>query len=192
VTRGANGLARAISVVGHPFVTILLLVSVVAARRSGPAEAMQPVALIAIAILLPIGLFMYRKVRSGRWGTIDASNPRDRPALFRFGLVLIVVVGAFIAFSPRLRFLGRGIVAIVVLLAVAALVNRFVKASLHLAFAAYVAVILLRFAPAIGIGVLLFLPLLAWARVAMGRHSTAEIAAGAGIGTAVGALALVT
>jgi membrane-associated phospholipid phosphatase len=151
---------------------------------------MQPVALIAIAILLPLGLFMYRKVRSGRWGTIDASNPRERPALFRFGLVLIVVVGAFIAFSPRLRFLSRGIVAILVLLAVAALVNRFVKASLHLAFAAYGAVILLRFAPAIGIGVLVFLPLLAWARVAMGRHTPAETAVGAAIGAAVGALAL--
>jgi membrane-associated phospholipid phosphatase len=186
-------LARGISILGHPFASILLLVAVYSARRTGPASATQAVLLIGIAILLPLGLFMYLRVRSGRWGTVDASVATERPALFRFVLPLLLAVGAAIAFvwTTRFGFLARGIVSIFVLLAAAALGNRWIKASLHVAFAAYAAVVLLRVAPYAGVAVLVFLPALAWARVAMGRHSWTEVIAGGALGAAVGILTVV-
>jgi len=183
-------MARAVSILGHPFVSILLVVAVYAARRTGPASASQAVLLIGIAILLPLGIFMYARVRSGRWGTVDASIASERPALFRFVLLLLLAVGASIAcvWTTRFGFLARGIVSILVLLAAAALGNRWIKASLHVAFAAYAAVVLLRIAPYAGVAVLVFLPVLAWARVAMGRHSMTEVGAGGALGAAVGIL----
>ena len=184
-------LARAISIVGHPFVSILILVGVAATLRMGPAAALQPLAVVALAVLLPLGVFMYRRVRSGRWGSIDASLAAERPALFFLALALVVGLGAFVALSPRLGFLSRGIVSVLLLLSVAAFLNRWIKASLHVAFAAYSGTVLLRLALPVGLAVLAFLPVLAGARLAMHRHTFPEICAGCAIGGAVGVLTLV-
>lgn len=183
-------LARVISIVGHPFVSILILVGVVAGIRMGPAGALQPLGIVALAVLLPLGIFMYRRVRSGRWGSIDASLAAERPALFLLALALVVGLGAFVALSPRLGFLSRGIVSVLLLLSVAAFLNRWIKASLHVAFAAYSGTVLLRLALPVGLAVLAFLPALAWARLAMQRHTFPEICAGCAIGAAVGVLTL--
>ena len=183
-------LARAISIVGHPFVSILILVGVVATLRMGPAAALQPLGVVALAVLLPLGIFMYRRVRSGHWGSIDASHPAERPALFLLALALVVGLGAFVALLPRLGFLSRGILAVLLLLCVAAFLNRWIKASLHVAFAAFSGTVLLRLALPVGLAVLAFLPVLAWARLAMRRHTFPEICAGCAIGGAVGILTL--
>jgi hypothetical protein len=118
----------------------------------GPAAALQPFAVVALAVLLPLGIFMYLRVRSGRWGSIDASLAAERPALFLLALALVVGLGAFAALSPRLGFLSRGIVSVLLLLSVAAFLNRWIKASLHVAFAAYSGTVLLRLAPPVGSG----------------------------------------
>jgi hypothetical protein len=156
----------------------------------GPANALQPLGVVALAVLLPLGIFMYRRVRSGRWGSVDASLAAERPALFLLSLALVVGLGAFVALSPRLGFLSRGIVSVLFLLSVAAFLNRWIKASLHVAFAAYSGTVLLRLALPVGLGMLAFLPALAWARLAMHRHTFAEICAGCAIGAAVGVLTL--
>jgi hypothetical protein len=177
-------------VIGHPFAAVILLVAAVAARRAGPAAALEPLAVIGAAVLLPLWLFMSRRARSGRWSNIDASERTERPALYAVALGLLICVGVFVVRSPRLGYLGRGILSTLLLLVLAGFLNRWIKASLHLAFGAYTGVVLLRFAPALGLAVLAFLLPLGWARVAMHRHTVLEVCVGAAIGMAVGALAV--
>ena len=188
--RFRDSLARVLSIVGHPFVAVVLLVAAVATRRVGPAAALEPLAVIGAVVLLPLWWFMYRRARSGRWSTIDASQATERPALYTLALGLLICMGVLVARSPRLGYLGRGIVSTLLLLALAGFLNRWIKASLHLAFGAYTGIVLLRFAPALGLAVLAFLLPLGWARVAMQRHTVLEVCVGAALGVAVGALAV--
>ena len=132
---------------------------------------LQSVALVTVAVLLPLGTFMYLRMRSGRWSTIDASRPAERPPLYFVALSLAALAAAWFATSPGLGFLGRGGAAVCLLLVVAALLNRWIKTSLHVAFAAYAAAVLLFLNPPAGLAFLAFVPVLGWARLAMRRHS---------------------
>jgi membrane-associated phospholipid phosphatase len=182
--------ARWISVAGHPFVVVIFLVGVVSVSRLGTSGALQPVALVTLAVLLPLGTFMYLRAKSGRWSTIDASRPAERPPLYLLALSLTAVLAAYFATSSTLGFLGRGGAAVCLLLVAAALLNRWIKTSLHVAFAAYAAAVLLLLNRPAGLAVLAFVPVLGWARLAMHRHSLLEVLAGALVGGLVGILAV--
>jgi putative transposase len=67
-------------------------------------------------------------------------------------------------------------------------VTPWVKVSLHLATAALAAVVLLGRGLPLGWLLVAVLPVLAWSRVALGRHRWSEVAAGLVIGVATGTM----
>jgi membrane-associated phospholipid phosphatase len=71
---------------------------------------------------------------------------------------------------------------------VCAALTPWVKVSLHMAVAALAAAVLLGLGMALGWLLAAVLPLLAWARVAMGRHRWIEVALGALVGAAAGVM----
>lgn len=157
--------------------------------RLGMRGAFRPVALVTVAVLLPLGTFMYLRAKSGHWSTIDASRPAERPPLYFLALSLAALLAAYFATSPGFGFLGRGGAAVCLLLVSAALLNRWIKTSLHVAFAAFAAAVLLVLNRPAGLAVLAFVPVLGWARLTMHRHSLPEVLAGALVGGLVGILA---
>lgn len=78
----------------------------------------------------------------------------------------------------------RGVVATFGMLAVCAAATRWIKVSLHMAFAALAATAL--FGSRVGYGLALMLPALALARLALGRHTTLELVLGTIAGVAAG------
>lgn len=190
MTASPPPLARWVSIVGHPFVLIVLLTAVATAKRQGGKVAANAVAFVIAAAILPIGMFMYRQVKTGRWGTVDASRRSERPALFALMLALLVVLGLFLRGLPNLALLSSGLIAAAAILIVAFALNTWIKTSMHMAFASWVAVTLLVIAWPLGLAVLIALPLLGWSRLAMRRHTLAEVIVGAVLGAAVGWLGL--
>lgn len=69
----------------------------------------------------------------------------------------------------------------------AALATRWIKVSLHMAFAALAATALALFRSPIGYLLLLALPALVWSRLILGRHTPLEVALGTIIGAGAGA-----
>jgi hypothetical protein len=180
--------ARWVSIVGHPFVVAPLLVAAVEARR-GPGTAARGAALVVLLFVLPLALLTARQVRRGAWRTVDASHPRERPVLFLVaGVGLAALVGALARARPGSP-LAAGAVVALALAAVSAAVTPWVKLSLHMATAALAAAVLLARGSPLGWVLAAGLPVLAWSRVALGRHRWAEVAvgllAGAGAGVAV-------
>jgi membrane-associated phospholipid phosphatase len=179
-------IARWVSVLGHPFVMVVLLVSVVALRRGTPVEAARTVALVALLSVLPIAILMFRQVRRGSWGNVDASNRSERPVLFLVaGGSLLVLAGLAFVLRPQ-SFLTRGVLGSLALLAVCAIATRWLKVSLHMAFGALTTTILLLLGSAVGWTLLPFLPVLGWSRLRLGRHSVAEVMAGTLAGVVAG------
>ncbi len=184
----AVALARGVSIAAHPFVVALVLVGIATAKLHDLGSAARLVGLTSIILVVPLWVFMWRKWRSGQWETVDASAPSNRPALYALALLLTAALTATIGLLRGWDPILRGCTVVAGMLGAAAILNRWIKLSLHVAFAAFAAVVLLRLDWRIGLGFALVVPLLAWSRVALARHSFAEVVGGACLGAAAGVL----
>ena len=165
-----DAFARAISIVGHPFLVTTVMILATAGRKIG-------LAFLAIAVV-PMTILMIVQVRRGRWEHVDASNRGERKSLYVVGLLVALVWVGWLAMSER-AVPWRAVVVIAMLL-VCALMTRWLKVSLHLFFAAMAAVVV--------IPMVVLVPLLAWSRLHLRRHTAAEVIVGTVMGGVTGLL----
>jgi membrane-associated phospholipid phosphatase len=183
-------IARWISIVGHPFTFVVLLVATASWKIHGGFNAFRITTIVVVATLVPLGLFIWNRYSLGHWATVDASAPADRPALYTVAFVLLIPVSVYFVVRERATEMVRGLVAVAVLIGIAAALNRLIKLSVHVTIAAFTAIIITRLAPLFGFALLLFLPFLAWSRLMLSRHSPAEVAGGFLLGLVVAAFTL--
>ena len=165
---------------------VTIMVAVAGSRVSPAAETLRPVLLILGAIVLPVGALMLHQVRRGRWGNVDASNVSERPTLFFVAISALSALLVWLLLREPDSFLIRGILATFLLLLVAAIVTRWVKVSLHLAFAGFAATTLLLLGSLVGYLLVGAIPLLAWSRLALSRHRLVELVLGLVLGVLAG------
>jgi hypothetical protein len=178
--------ARWVSILGHPFVMTGLWAGSAAVRLGDPRQAPRTLALVALFTVLPVAILMARQVRRGVWENVDASNVSERPALFLAGaLGLLALLGYLLIADPD-SFLVRGVVGGLAMLALCAVVTRWVKVSLHVAFAALTATSLLLLGLPLGWAVAMLVPVIAWSRLELTRHRPLELALGLLTGVATG------
>jgi membrane-associated phospholipid phosphatase len=179
-------MARWISIIFHPFVMVGVMVGAAAAARQGTEGAVRAVAVTALFTIVPLAVLMWRQVRRGRWQNADASNRAERPALY---LVLGLALVALLAYLVLLRtqsFMVRGVLVTFGMMAVCAVATRWIKVSLHMAFATLAATGLALMRSPVGYALLLALPVLMWSRLTLERHSPVEVALGTMIGATAG------
>ncbi|MGJ4804620.1 hypothetical protein [Luteimonas sp. SDU82] len=174
--------ARAVSVLLHPFAVFAAL-ALLAAWRLDPAGVPRTAIGIAAAIAV-VWVFVLRRRRSGRWQTVDASRPHERPALYL--LVLAVAGGYWWWLGGRGSAVSIGVLGAIAMLCAAGLANRWIKLSLHMASLAFAGAVLLDLVPVAGVIALALLPLLGWSRLRMGRHTLPEVLGGMALGLACG------
>ncbi len=167
--------------------TAVLLAS--SARGAG-ADAFRIAGIVAAAGLIPLGIFMWRRHASGRWQDIDASRPKDRPTLYIAAFVVLVPLGLYFLFLEPSSDMIRGGAAIGLMLVAAAAFNRWIKLSLHTAFAVFTGLILAKISLAYGLAMLVFIPLIGWSRVALSRHTVREVLGGCVLGFVVAIITL--
>jgi hypothetical protein len=180
-------IARWISIVGHPFSFAVLLVGLAGFQRYGFGGTMRLVGLTAIILIIPLWIFMWRKWRSGRWKTVDASDKSDRRSFYGVALLLIGLLTGCFAFVEGASSMLRGCAAAAVMMGIAAVLNRWIKLSNHVAFAMFTGVLLSRFALPWSVGVFCVMPLILWSRLALRRHRWSEVLGGMILGATVGA-----
>jgi membrane-associated phospholipid phosphatase len=181
-----TAVARLVSILGHPFAVVLVMVAAAAVHFEPPAEAAKTVALVAALALLPVAFLMVRQVRRGAWAHVDASNPRERSILFVVGITGVVLLLAYaLAFHPG-SYQVRGAFGAVAVLGLCAVASRWLKVSLHMAFNALAATSLLLLGSPAAWALLALMPILAWSRLHLGRHVPAEVIAGTIIGVGLG------
>lgn len=176
-------LARALSIAGHPLAVIPLTIA--ATTRNWLWTA-----LVAATTTLPLVLLISRNVRRGRWSDFDVSRRDQRLGLYRAGIPLLLLAAALLLLAGASPRMLRALLAAALLLASGALGHRFLKISMHMMFAAFCAVILVRFHPGTAAAVVAFLLLVGWSRLHLGRHTRTEVAVGTLLGAAAGALAV--
>ena len=178
-------LARWVSILAHPFVMVALLVAVPAMRQSS-GSAVQSVLLVVFAVVVPIAGLMFRQVRRGRWSNADASKPSERPVLFMVALAGLVAALGWLLLNDPQSFLVRGMLVTAGFLLLAALLTRWVKLSLHVAFAALTATTLCLLGSAVGYALVAVVPVVFWSRIALARHRLHELLVGLVLGILTG------
>jgi len=177
--------ARWVSILAHPFVMVALLV-VVPAMRQSSGKPVQAVLIVAIAVAVPMAVLMFLQVRRGRWSNVDASKPSERPVLFRVAVAGLVAALAWLLWNDPKSFLVRGMLVVAAFLLLAAFLTRWVKLSLHVAFAALTATTLSLLGSPIGYALLPVVPVVFWSRLVLGRHRVPELLVGLVLGVVTG------
>ena len=150
----------------------------------GAGASARAALLVAAFTVVPLAVLMLMQVRSGRWGDVDASQREERPLLFAVAGLGLLALATYLALTQPISPLLRGLLSPLVLLAGAALVNHWVKASLHVAFAVLAAATLIMLGHVLGWVLVPVIPALGWSRLVLGRHSIPELVAGALLGLA--------
>jgi hypothetical protein len=176
-------LARILSIAGHPFLLIPLMVAV--ATRNW-----IPTAVVGAVTILPLLVITLRNVRRGVWSDHDVSSRDQRSGLYRAILPLLALSALLLWLldgSPRMM---RGFAAAAVMLAIGLLGNRFLKISLHMMFAAFCAVIIVRIHPSSVYAIVPFVAAIAWSRRKLERHTWAEVVVGLALGAGAAWIAM--
>ena len=180
-------LARWISIIAHPFAMVALLVAVPAIQQSS-GHAIQSVLLVAIAVIIPLAVLMIRQVRRGRWSNVDASNSSERPILFFVALIGLIAALGWLHLNDPQSFLVQGMLVTGTFLLLASLLTRWVKLSLHAAFAALTATTLSLSGSWVGYALIPVVPMVLWSRIALTRHRVHELVVGLVLGVLTGAI----
>lgn len=174
--------ARILSIAGHPFVLIPLMVA--AATRNW-----IPTAIVGAVTILPLLVITLRNVRRGVWSDHDVSRREERGGLYRAAFPLIGIAALVLWLLDASSRMMRGFAAAAVMLALGLLGNRFLKISLHVMVAAFCAVTIGRIYPRAIYAIVPFVAAIAWSRRKLDRHTWAEVAVGLTIGGAAAFIA---
>lgn len=173
-------LARHLSVAGHPFIVIPASVAAVSVLRGGGSSSGASIAIVFVAAAAAVLI----GVRTGHFNDFDVSERQRRPAFY------LIVTAATAALAFRVREQPDALWACctaAALLITSGLLNRWIKASLHTSFSLYAAGLWGVWSLPAGLIALPIAASIAWSRVHLGRHSRAEVLAGAALGLVAGA-----
>jgi len=178
--------AQIISIGLHPFVTIVVMVIVRGWQHGSFSSTLAAVIAIGTIAILPVAVLILYKVLTGRWTTVDAARPIERPTLYGVSLCAVFGLILYATMKRPDSVLLPGCVAIFGLLLCAWLVNRWIKISLHMAFGSLVTAVLIAGGSIVGWGMLALLPALGWSRLKLKRHTWGELLFGVILGTMTG------
>jgi membrane-associated phospholipid phosphatase len=182
--------ATAVSIVVHPFVCITLPALLVSWNLHGRNAALEAVGAVLLGAIVPLSLYILWLRSTGQWQSVDASMQTERPLLYRAVLAAMIPASLYLLYVERTGIIVRGVLAVAILMSLGAALNRWLKLSLHVAFAVFAGLVLNQLSPDYGIAFLIIVPLVAWSRLALWRHTMAEVLGGIGLGAVAATVVL--
>lgn len=178
--------ARAVSIVGHPVVVMLVAALIVASTRGASLQQLKFVGGALVTLGAVVLGFSWVQVRTGRWSHVDASARSERTVLNQFLVVLCFLSAVMLWLFTHRQSLSIALALSGATVFAALLLARWVKVSLHVAFGAF-ATILLWPIPLAVFGGALATGAVVWSRIVLRRHGAADVMAGLLLGSAAGA-----
>jgi membrane-associated phospholipid phosphatase len=180
--------ARFISLVLNPLALIIFVPFFLLYKSTGDLYAAVNWTLYTLVFLLIIAIFILICVRKGIFTDYDVSKREQRPLLFFVAIILalLYLFGLYLFNAPTILFIVT--YGIIIGIIAASIVNRWIKASMHVAtisaMLSALAIVYGRFYYLL----LLLIPIVAYIRVKAKRHTISETIAGAIFGCALSLL----
>ena len=126
-----------------------------------------------------IAVFVLIGVKKGFFNNLDVSNRKQRIILYPFSIVVILFFALFVYLENGPFVLMYASIFFVIALGILDLVNQKIKASIHVAAVASIVTGTIFVYGGMSFILLLFIPLISWARIHQKRHTLKETVAGA-------------
>ncbi len=179
-------IAKIISIIGHPLLTIPLFVAIMMFAFEDAEKAWLNSALIIGCIFLPLCLRMYFKSKNGTYTNFDVSDRIQRKTLFAFIIPIMIVVTIILFLIRPASNFSISVLFGTILVIISQITNLFIKSSLHVSLNIYLAALAMTANLQIGIVIFLLTGIIAWSRIALGRHTRKEVIFGCIIGLVIG------
>jgi membrane-associated phospholipid phosphatase len=181
--------ARVVSWIGHPLVFVTISVGIVVITQLTSSAAIPILAALFLSVIVPTAVLLVAGVRSGRWQDADVSVREERKRFYPWAIPFSTL-GALVTWLIRAPFfVVRGGLVTLALFVAAAVVNFWLKISLHTLFASYCTMVLFRINALCGTVALILAGLVFWSRLFLSRHTLLEVVAGVGLGVSGGIIA---
>jgi len=177
--------ARAISIVGHPAVLILAAALITASNRGSSLRQLWLVSGVVVILGGIVLGFSWMQVRAGRWSHVDASARGERTSLNVFAGTLCFLSAALIWLMTHRTEMSMALAMSGAIFVIALAMARWIKVSLHVAFAVFATALLWPDRLAGVVGALVTAALM-WSRLVLGRHVAVDVIAGLVLGVAAG------
>ena len=177
-----TSLAQVISFLSNPIILLLFVPLFLVYRSSGNISLALFWTGYTIVYLLLITAFLLYGVRKKIFTDMDVSTRTQRPLLFGVTLIMVLLylVGVVLLHGPALLvLLAAGVLVSIILVSI---INTKLKISIHVATVATALFTCALVYRGISLLVLLLIPLVAWSRVRINRHTLPETVAGACFG----------
>lgn len=177
--------ARAISFLLSPVFILFPIPFILVAKFSQDYSHALKWAIFSYAFILVVVLFVIAGVMLGVFSNFDVSKREQRPLLFSFSAfaAFCYLLSLIILDAPKILFIG--FFALALGLAAIVIVNRWIKASVHVAIATAVLLLLGIAYKGYFFLFLILIPLLGWSRVKTKKHTPMETIIGSILGIVV-------
>lgn len=180
-------IARAASIVGHPLIFLPTAALVAATEKGASMQQLKLIGLILAALGLAVMAYSYFQVRSGHWSHIDASARSERKSLNLFLATLCLLTAGVLWFLTDRPHMTIALALSGTLFLMALLTARWVKLSLHTAFAVFATALLWPNLIAVTIGAIMTTVVI-WSRLVLRRHGMVDIMMGLLVGVIAGVI----
>ncbi len=178
-TSSLHIVSRLISDFFNPLVSLFIYFVYLSFKIYTFKEAVMHFLPILLITILPIIVWIYWNVKTGRYTNMDVSNRVQRKSLYIFIAVCIVLYQLYhYIMNSSLDFV---MLFILVLLFALQYSNLYIKSSMHTAFNVFVAALFYDFDWRAGLFWLFIAALVGVTRVILRRHTVKEVFMGAGI-----------
>jgi membrane-associated phospholipid phosphatase len=175
-------IAKYISFIGHPLLTIPVFVTFVMFAFMDFKKAAFVSLIIIGCIFVPLILWMYIKSKNGSYTNFDVSNRNQRKSLFFFLLPLLIIAIIILYKTGQSKNIYISVFFVLVITLVSQIVNLYVKSSLHVSLNIYLSFVIMPINYQIGFILFILTGLIGWSRIILGRHTLKEVLFGAAIG----------
>lgn len=181
----SNFIARTISTLFNPFLVLPPTLYLLIDKAANNDIYAFKWAIFSFIFMSIVGIFVAFGVILGIFSDMDVSKREERPLLFAFmGIVTILYLISLIAFNaPKVLLIV--VFALCLGLLLIAIVNNKIKVSLHVAtvssFISFIAIVY----GGIFLFAFLIIPIIAWSRVKIKRHTLLEAVTGGILGIAL-------
>jgi putative transposase len=183
-----TALAKIISSILAPLVVVIPATFVVSYFGTKNIILSLEWTLVSLAFILVLIAPLVFLVKKGQFANLDVSVQQQRPLLFLIEFIFALVYFAVLYFFHAPKDLFIGIITIFALLIVFGIVNKFIKASGHVGMLAAIITLFVFKGGPIYLWGFILVPILAWSRIKIKRHTLKEVIAGLIVGILVASI----
>lgn len=179
-------LAKVISTIGHPLLTVPMVVIFLVTQYESAKNAWFISSLIILGVIVPVIVKLLKNLKEGSITNFDVSDRNQRKSFYKFLIPILILVNLVLHFTNQ-SYPTRLSFGIASLLVVALqLINLKVKASIHVAINVYLLYLLVQHSSILAILFGCLIVGIAWSRLVLKRHLLIDLIWGAILGNLFG------